>query len=151
MPTQPPTDPVATPQVPPNQAATTSSSTLDQQNAANTAQQLQGATVDTAKLLAQVDALQKQVDAMQPIVTELKTHVHMTGSPMPVQNAFMTLSGLQSAPAAEGSDYYLLLLQDPKNFEAEVTAWDANPPLGPTGPPVPPPPPPGGPNEGGQQ
>jgi hypothetical protein len=90
MPTQPPTDKVtgvpihpaavASPKVPPNQAATTSASTLNQQNAANTAQQLQGATVDTANLLAQVDALQRQVAALQTQVAAFEAtfnnHAH---------------------------------------------------------------------------
>ena len=37
---------------------------------------MQGATVDTTELLAQVDALQHQVDALQTQVSALKNHVH---------------------------------------------------------------------------
>jgi hypothetical protein len=98
-----------------------------------------------------LETLQTQITALQTEVAALKTHVHMVYGPMPVSNAYMTLSGLQSSPAAEGSDYYLLVLRDPVQFQEELKSWEANPPQGPTGPPVPPPPPPGGPNEGGEQ
>jgi hypothetical protein len=76
--------------VPSNEAATTSASTLDQGNATTTAQEMQGATVDTTKLLAQVDALQHQVDALQTQVSALKNHVHsfqvLDPSPWGIEN-----------------------------------------------------------------